>query len=58
MIAFLIPNESINKPLRDFVVTVDSLEKLTGIDFFPELPDSIENRLESQKDLSGWGFNK
>lgn len=58
MIAFLIPNERSSKPLSYFVVTVDSLEKLTGIDFFPELPDSLENRLESQKDLYGWGFNK
>lgn len=54
MIAFLIPNESINKPLRYFVVTVDSIEKLTGIDFFPELPDSLENRLESKIDISEW----
>ena len=58
MIAFLLPNENSIKPLQTFVVSVDSLESLTGIDFLPSLPDTIENLLESQKDLSGWSFNK
>jgi endonuclease G, mitochondrial len=58
MIAFLLPNENSQKPLQTFVGSVDSLESITGIDFFPALPDSIENRLESSKDLSGWYFNK
>jgi endonuclease G len=58
MIAFLIPNEKSEKPLQNYVVTVDSLESLTGIDFFPELPDSIENHLESSKELSSWSFHK
>jgi endonuclease G len=58
MIAFLIPNEKSEKPLQNYVVTVDSLESLTGIDFFPELPDSIENHLESSKDVSSWSFHK
>jgi endonuclease G len=35
MIAFLVPNEPSQKPLYNFVVSVDSIEKITGIDFFP-----------------------
>ena len=54
MIAFLIPNEISNIPLQQFVVSVDYIETITGIDFFPELQDSVENLLESSKDLSGW----
>ena len=54
MIAFLIPNENSPKPLSYFVVTVDSVQKLTGIDFFPELPNSLENSLESKLDISEW----
>ena len=54
MIAFLIPNEKSTKSLQTYVVSVDSVESLTGIDFFPELPDLIENHLESGKDFSGW----
>jgi endonuclease G len=58
MIAFLIPNEKSTKPLQTYVVSVDSVESLTGIDFFPELPDSIESHLERKMDLTGWSFNK
>jgi endonuclease G, mitochondrial len=58
MIAFLIPNEKSTKLLQTYVVSVDSVESLTGIDFFPELPDTLENLLEINKDLSGWHFNK
>ena len=57
MIAFLIPNEKSIKRLQEYVVSVDSVESLTGIDFFPELPDSIENLLERGKDLSAWFGN-
>jgi endonuclease G len=58
MIAFLVPNENSEKALQNYIVTVDSLENLTGIDFFPELPDSTENHLESSLNLSSWSFNK
>lgn len=58
MIAFLIPNEDSEKSLQNYIVTVDSLENLTGIDFFPELPDLNENHLESSLNLSSWSFNK
>tara|TARA_R110002049_G_scaffold206269_1_gene376799 strand:- start:44252 stop:45061 length:810 start_codon:yes stop_codon:yes gene_type:complete len=57
MIAFLMPHENSNKPLYGFVVSVDSIEKLTGIDFFPELEDSIENKLEALSSYKDWGFN-
>ena len=58
MIAFLLPNEKSTKPLQEYVVSVDSLENLTGIDFFPALTDSLENFLESSKEVSAWSFNK
>ncbi len=56
MIAFLIPNKDTDKALESFVVSADSIEKLTGIDFFPKLPDNIENRLESSSDNKSWKF--
>lgn len=58
MIALLLPNEKGKNPLQTYVVSVDSVESLTGIDFFPELPDTLENLLESRKDLYGWSFSK
>jgi endonuclease G len=52
MIAFLIPNEKSTKSLQTYVVSVDSIESITGIDFFPELQDSVESRLERSTDIS------
>ena len=34
--------------------SVDEIEELTGLDFFVELPDSLENSLESSYDESVW----
>jgi endonuclease G len=56
MIAFILPNEKGLKPLQDYVVTVDSVQKVTGIDFFPCLPDTLRNRLEETSDISKWSF--
>jgi endonuclease G len=36
-IAFLVPNEDSDKSLYDFVVPIETLEKMSGIDFFPNL---------------------
>ncbi len=56
MIAFLVPNAKSDKPLYEFVVSVDSIEKMTGIDFFPKLDDKTENRLEKNSDYKAWSF--
>jgi len=45
-IAFLIPNKASKELLQNFTVSIDSLEHLTGYDFYYQLPDSIENKLE------------
>jgi endonuclease G len=57
MIAFLIPNAKSDKPLYSFVVSVDVIEKMTGIDFFPKMEDTIENKLEKRNDYKEWSFN-
>lgn len=57
MIAFLVPNAESNAPLYDFVVSVDRIEKLTGIDFFPKLEDKTENQLEKNSNYKSWSFN-
>ena len=55
-IAFLIPHEESDKPLYTFVVSIDTIEALTHIDFFPELDDDIETDLERSKDYKKWNF--
>ncbi len=51
------PNGKVEKPLCDFVVLVDSIEKMTAIDFFPKLHDKNENTLEKRSDYNWWSFN-
>ena len=53
-IAFVLPNEGSKQSVFDFAVSIDSVEHLTGINFFPALPDSLENFLESQIDIGKW----
>jgi len=56
MIAFLVPHKESNKPLYHFVVSVDRIEQLTGIDFFPQLEDKKEKRLEANTNYKNWSF--
>ena len=57
MIGFLLKNEPSNQSLKTFVVSVDEIEKLTGIDFFARLPDALERQLESRSTIDDW-FSK
>lgn len=56
MIAFLVPHQQSEKPLYEFVVSVDEVEKKTGIDFFPKLDDKVENQLEKSSNYKNWSF--
>ena len=56
MIGFLLPNIGSSSELKSFIISVDSIESITGIDFFHELPDEIENKLESEIKLKDWSF--
>lgn len=57
MIAFIMPHKDTRRPLYEFVVSVDEVEQLTGIDFFPELEDAVENKLEASASYKNWSFN-
>lgn len=56
MIGFLVAHKNSKKPLYEFVTSVDAIEELTGIDFFPELEDAIEAELEKSTDYKKWSF--
>lgn len=55
-IGFLFENSSSTHPLNTYVVSVDSIESLTQMDFFAPLPDDLEEALESKPDASQWGI--
>ena len=38
----------------DYVNTVDEVERITGMDFFSQLPDNIEQVIESQANIKEW----
>lgn len=46
--AYLIPHEEGLSGLPDFIVSIDSIESVTGIDFLTDLPRRLEKRLEKR----------
>ncbi len=42
--------------LQKYVISIDELERRTGIDFFCNLPDDIENVVEANATPKAWGF--
>ena len=57
VLAFLLPHKDSKQPLYEFVTSVDTIENLTGIDFFSELNDDIENKIEASSSYKAWSFN-
>lgn len=55
-IGFVLKQDSKGK-LESFAVSVDDVEKLTGIDFFPLLDDAEEKQLEANYDVSLWDLS-
>ena len=58
MIGFVMPNEKIGNNLASYVEDINEIEILTGINFFPQLNDSLENALEADSDVTEWEFAK
>jgi endonuclease G len=56
-IAFMLPNAGSSLPLKEFVISIDELEALTGIDFFSALPDKEEEKFESRVLTNNWQWN-
>ena len=56
MIAFIMPNKECNKRLAKYVVPVDSIQKLTNIDFFPKVDLPLQTKLEAHSDTSQWNW--
>lgn len=54
MIAFLVPHKKSQQSIFNFTTSVDQIEVLTGIDFFPQLPEELEQSLESAIYKNGW----
>ncbi len=58
-IGFVLPNEVSNRPLQDFAMSIDDVEKRTGIDFFPNLSGNGNiDDIEKNYDIHKWKFSK
>ena len=55
-IGFIMPNEGSSKDLKLFTVSIDSVEKVTGLDFFCQLPKEEESQIESVADTALWNW--
>ena len=53
-IGFVVKNNAGTKKKDQYVNTVDEVERITGYDFFPALPDDIENEVESHASIEDW----
>jgi len=34
--------------------SIDQVERITGLDFFPALPDDLENKIEARANIKDW----
>ena len=56
-VGFLFENRDYGTtPLRQMMVPIDSVEQVTGIDFFPALPDDEERQMEATVHTDLWSF--
>ncbi len=53
-IGFIMPNKDIKYPISTFAFSINEVETQTGIDFFYQLPDSMEEALENQNFVVDW----
>ncbi len=53
-IAFIFPNEGSDRDILSFAMSVDDAEKITGMDFYPALPDTDEWILERTFNPALW----
>ena len=54
MIGYIIPNAGSAYPVSNFASTVDEVERVSGIDFFADMPNVLEDQLEGQLEKEKW----
>lgn len=57
-IGFIMPNGNVDGGMQKCAVPIDSVEAVTGHDFFSSLPDDVERELESQCNFHYWSTLK
>lgn len=53
-IAFILDNSEQDQSIAASALSVDEAERITGIDFYPQIPDTLESEIESSFDIKDW----
>ena len=53
-IGFMMPNQNISQPLSTFALSINDIEKATGLDLFNKLPIALQESLEKQTNTTDW----
>lgn len=53
-IGFIMDNGRVEGGMQQAAVSIDEVERVTGLDFFSELPDEVENEVEKQCEFYKW----
>lgn len=55
-IGFICNNKAGKKKLKEHAMCVDDVENITGLDFFTQLPDEVEDEVEKSYSAPFWGL--
>ena len=50
----MVKNTDGNKKRDLYYNSIDQVERITGMDFFPALPDDIEKQVEAEVNMKEW----
>jgi endonuclease G len=56
-VGFILPNAESKQPLKEFIVSIDSVEHITALDFFWKLLDIEENEIEKKICINCWTWH-
>ena len=57
-IGFMLPNQVSTRPVLDYAYSIDQVEKSTGLDFFPQLLQGLDEELEGSLDKAAWPIDR
>ena len=57
-IGFYYDNTDVKQPMGKAMRSIDQIEKITKLDFFSELPDNVEDKIEAMADLESFEGKK
>jgi len=53
-LAFILPNESSSASLYKYIVSIDEVEEITGIDFYQNIDPNVQEEVEANRDVKLW----